>query len=95
MTVDMASELHPYGVAVVSLYPGLVRTAKVMQSAAWLDMSHSESPEFIGRALRALAADPNIMTHTGAVRVAARLAVEYGFTDIDGEVPSALTIGDV
>ena len=95
LTHDMATELRPHGVAVVSLYPGFVRTEKVMQAAAWLDLSNSESPEFIGRAVAALAADPNLMQHTGAVRVAANLAVEYGFTDTDGKVPRALTIGDV
>ena len=46
MTADMATELRPYGVAVVSLYPGLVRTEKVMDAAAWLDLTNSESPEF-------------------------------------------------
>jgi NAD(P)-dependent dehydrogenase (short-subunit alcohol dehydrogenase family) len=95
MTADMATELRPHGVTVVSLYPGLVRTEKVMQAAAWLDLSNSESPEFIGRAVTALAADPNVTKHTGAVRLAANLAVEYGFTDIDGKVPRALTVGDV
>src|SRR5205085_3819340 len=39
MTADMAVELRPHGVAVVSLYPGLVRTEKVMEAAKWLDMS--------------------------------------------------------
>lgn len=95
MTADMATELRPYGVTVVSLYPGLVRTEKVMQAAAWLDLANSESPEFIGRAVTALAADPNVMRHTGAVRVAASLAIEYGFNDIDGKVPRPLTLADV
>ena len=95
MTADMAVELRPYDVAVVSLYPGLVRTEKVMQAAEWLDLSNSESPEFIGRAVAALAADPNVMRHTGAVRVAASLAIEYGFTDVDGKTPRALTLEDV
>jgi dehydrogenase/reductase SDR family member 1 len=67
----------------------------VMKAAGWLDLSNSESPEFIGRAIAALAADPNVMRRTGAVRIAANLAVEYGFTDTDGKVPRALTIGDV
>ena len=92
MTADMAVELAPHGVAVVSLYPGLVRTEKVMEAAAWLDLSNSESPEFIGRAVAALAADPDVMRHTGQVRVAASLGQEYGFTDIDGKAPRPLTI---
>jgi dehydrogenase/reductase SDR family member 1 len=95
MTSDMATELQPHGVTVVSLYPGMVRTEKVMRAAAWLDLSNSESPEFIGRAVTALAADPDVKRHTGAVRVAAMLAIEYGFTDIDGRAPRPLTLADV
>ncbi len=95
MTADMANELQPYGVAVVSLYPGLVRTEKVMQAAAWLDMSNSESPEFIGRAVAALAGDSDVMRHTGTIQVAAALASEYGFTDVDGKLPRPLTLADV
>src|SRR5258707_9036409 len=92
MTADMATELKPYGVAVVSLYPGLVRTEKVMESAKWLDLTNSESPEFIGRAVAALAADPDVLRYTGKVLVAAGLAMEYGFTYIDGEIPRPLTL---
>lgn len=95
MTADMAVELEPYGVAVVSLYPGLVRTEKVMEAAQWLDLTNSESPEFIGRAVVALATDPNVLRHTGKVLVAASLAREYGFTDIDGTTPRAMTLADV
>lgn len=95
MTADMANELEPHGVAVVSLYPGLVRTEKVMEAAAWLDLSNSESPEFIGRAVAALADDPDVLRHTGKVLVAAALGREYGFTDIDGKTPRPLTFGDV
>jgi NAD(P)-dependent dehydrogenase (short-subunit alcohol dehydrogenase family) len=95
MTADMAVELRPYGVTVVSLYPGLVRTEKIMEAAALLDLTNSESPEFVGRAIAALAADLNVIRHTGTVLVAASLAREYGFTDIDGKVPRPLTTADV
>jgi NAD(P)-dependent dehydrogenase (short-subunit alcohol dehydrogenase family) len=95
MTADTAIELRPHGVAVVSLYPGLVTTEKVMQAAAWLDLSNSESPEFIGRSVAALAADPDVMRRSGAVRVAADLAIEYGFVDIDGKAPRPLTLAEV
>jgi dehydrogenase/reductase SDR family member 1 len=95
MTADMAIELKPHGVAVVSLYPGLVRTEKVMAAAQWLDLSNSESPDFIGRAVVALATDPDVMRHTGKVLVAASLAHEYGFTDVDGKTPRPLTLADV
>jgi len=95
MTADMATELKPHGVAVVSLYPGLVRTEKVMQAAQFLDLRNSESPEFIGRAVAALAGDPEVLRHTGNVLVAASLAAEYGFTDVDGAQPRPLTLADV
>ena len=95
LTADMAAELAPHGVAVISLYPGLVRTEKVMEAAAWLDMSNSESPEFIGRAIASLAGDPDVMRHTGKVLIAAAVAQEYGFTDIDGKAPRPLSIADV
>ena len=95
MTADMATELKPHGVAVVSLYPGLVRTEKVMEAAQYLNLSNSESPEFIGRAVAALAADPDVLRYTGKVLVAAGLAKEYGFKDIDGKTPRPLTLTDV
>ena len=74
MTGDMATELWPHAVTVVSLYPGLVRTEKVLKASAWLDLSNSETPEFIGRAVTTLAADSDVIRHTGGVLVAARLA---------------------
>ena len=95
MTADMAHELKPHGIAVVCLYPGMVRTEKVMSAAQWLDLSNSESPEFIGRAIAALAGDPEVLRHSGHALVAARVAQEYGFTDIDGKSPRPLTLADV
>jgi dehydrogenase/reductase SDR family protein 1 len=95
LTADMAVELKPHGVTVVSLYPGMVRTEKVMEAAQWLDLSNSESPEFIGRAVVALARDPDAMRYSGQVLVAAALAKEYGFIDVDGKSPRPLTIADV
>lgn len=95
LTSDMAHELRESSVAVVSLYPGMVRTEKVMEAAAFLDLSNSESPEFIGRAVAGLASDPEIMSKSGSVLVAAALAEEYGFTDVDGKQPRPLTLSDV
>ena len=95
MTSDMAIELRSHGVTVVSLYPGLVRTEKVMEAAAYLDMSNSESPDFIGRAVAALQADPDVLRHTGKVLVAAAIGRDYGFTDVDGKTPRPLTLADV
>jgi NAD(P)-dependent dehydrogenase (short-subunit alcohol dehydrogenase family) len=94
MTADTAHELKPHGVAVVSLYPGLVRTELVLAAKAF-DLTNSESPEFIGRAVAALASDPDVMRRTGQVLVAAALAQEYGFTDVDDKQPRPLTLADV
>ncbi len=88
----MAHELRPHNVAAVSLYPGLVRTESVLAAAEYFDMSNSESPEFQGRVVAALAADPAIMAKTGRVFVAAQVALDYGFTDIDGLQPRPLSV---
>lgn len=100
MTADMAHELAPHGVAVVSIWPGLVRTELVMlgaretadgrrvldlRGAGEFDLSEAESPRFAGRAVVALATDPDVMTRTGHAYSVARLASEYGFTDVDGK----------
>ena len=95
MAACMAHELREHNVAVVSLYPGLVRTESVIKAAQYFDLSNSESPQFIGRAVAGLATDPNIMQKTGQVFVAAALAIEYGFTDIDGKQPRPLTVQEV
>jgi NAD(P)-dependent dehydrogenase (short-subunit alcohol dehydrogenase family) len=92
MIADMAHELREYNVAALSLYPGLVRTELVMRHSDVFDMSNSESPQFIGRAVAALAADPNVMAKSGQVLVAAAVAQEYGFTDVDGTRPRPLTL---
>jgi dehydrogenase/reductase SDR family member 1 len=94
LTADMAHELKEYGVAVVSLYPGLVRTEAVL-AAGVFDLSNSESPEFLGRVVGALAADPKKLERSGQVLVAAAVAKEYQLQDIDGRVPTPLTIADV
>jgi NAD(P)-dependent dehydrogenase (short-subunit alcohol dehydrogenase family) len=95
LTADMAHELKAHNVAAVSLYPGLVRTEKVMEAAQWLDLSNSESPNFIGRAVVALADDDAIMNKSGKVVIAASLAQEYGFSDVDGKRPRPLMLEDV
>lgn len=92
MVADMAQELKPYNVAAISLYPGLVRTEAVMRAAEHFDLTNSESPQFSGRAIYALAADPDVIAKSGQVLVAAALAKEYGFTDIDGKTPRPLTL---
>jgi dehydrogenase/reductase SDR family protein 1 len=97
MSSDMAQELHPHGVTAVSLYPGLVRTEAVMAAAAggWLDVSKSESPEFIGRVIAALSRDPGLLERSGHALVAADLAKEFNVVDTDGTQPVPLTLSTV
>jgi dehydrogenase/reductase SDR family member 1 len=95
LTSDTAHELRPHGVAVLSLYPGLVRTEAVMAAASWLDLSNSESPEFVGRVIAALAADPQTIERSGQVIVAAAAAETYGIADTDDRRPRPLTLADV
>ena len=71
LTADMAHELAPHGISVVSLYPGLVRTEAVMAAADFLDLTNSESPEFIGHAVSALVRDPEKISRSGQVLVCA------------------------
>jgi NAD(P)-dependent dehydrogenase (short-subunit alcohol dehydrogenase family) len=95
LTIDTAHELRPHNVAVVSLYPGLVRTEKVLEAAAFLDLSNSESPQFIGRVVSALATDPDVMAKSGQVLVAAAEAAHRGIRNIDGKQPAPLTLAQV
>jgi dehydrogenase/reductase SDR family protein 1 len=93
MTADMAVELGSRDISVVSLYPGLVRTEKVMANASYLDLSNSESPRFVGRTVAALHGNPDVARSlTGQVCVAAQLARDLGVEDLDGSSPIPLTL---
>jgi NAD(P)-dependent dehydrogenase (short-subunit alcohol dehydrogenase family) len=86
MAFGMARELQPHHVAVVALAPGFVRTERVLAAFAGAGRlpDNLESPEYIGRAVVALAGDANVMAKSGRVLTVGHLAPEYGFTDIDG-----------
>lgn len=94
LTADTAEELRTHNVAVVSLYPGLVRTESVLAAAKQIriDLSNSESPEFIGRVVAGLANDPDVMKISGQVVVAAGYARQRSIADIDGRQPVPLTL---
>lgn len=81
MTMDMAVELKKHKIACVSLYPGYIDDKKKSPN------TKKETSIFVGRAIAALAADDNIIKKTGKVLVAAELAKEYDFKDIDGTQP--------
>jgi NAD(P)-dependent dehydrogenase (short-subunit alcohol dehydrogenase family) len=90
LTADTAHELGAHGVAVVSLWPGLVmteRTRGAAKSLPTLDFGGAESQRFTGRAVAALAADPEVMAWSGRAVPSRQLADHYGFTDLDGGLP--------
>src|SRR5437764_2142998 len=94
LTADMAHELRPHGISVISLYPGLVRTESVLAAASqgWFTLDNSESPEFIGRVIAALSTDTRVSDRSGTVVVAAQAALELGVKDVDGKQPRPLTL---
>ena len=77
-------------IAVVTLMPGFMRTERVTQYLnteklrQQMGFDKSESTEFVGRAVAALAADRNVLKKSGRIHFVADLAREYGFTDVDG-----------
>jgi NAD(P)-dependent dehydrogenase (short-subunit alcohol dehydrogenase family) len=89
MAFGLAHELRPHRVAAVALAPGFMRTERVMEvhSRQPFDLGPTESPEYLGRAVAALAADPHLLTRSGHLLTAGELAREYGFTDVDGRQP--------
>jgi len=99
MAKDMAEELRPYGIASIAVTPGFLRSEAMLEhfgvtEANWQDGAKkdpnfisSETPFYVGRAVAALAADPNVMSKTGQVLASWTLMREYGFTDIDGRQP--------
>mgnify|MGYP000002903683 CR=1 FL=1 len=99
LALAMASDLRPYGVTAVSLTPGFLRSGEMLDhfgvtEANWRDavtkephFIASETPAYIGRAVVALASDPNVFAKTGQALSTWRLSDEYGFTDIDGSQP--------
>jgi dehydrogenase/reductase SDR family protein 1 len=92
MSRDMARELRPHNVSAVSLWPGIVRTERLLQQPDRLafDPTNGESPTFSGRAVAHLAADPQILARSGESLVVAELAAHYDFTDIAGNRPASL-----
>jgi NAD(P)-dependent dehydrogenase (short-subunit alcohol dehydrogenase family) len=93
-------ELAPHGCTAVALTPGWMRSEMMLDiyqvtEADWRDATvgspHftaiSESPRFVGRAVAALAADPQVHRRNGGSFSSGGLAREYGFTDVDGSQP--------
>jgi NAD(P)-dependent dehydrogenase (short-subunit alcohol dehydrogenase family) len=98
--LSMATELKAHGVAAVSITPGFLRSESMLENFGvteenWRDggkkdknFLESETPLFVGRAVAALAADPNVLQQTGHLLSSWDLAQKYGFTDVDGRRPN-------
>jgi NAD(P)-dependent dehydrogenase (short-subunit alcohol dehydrogenase family) len=83
----LAGELEDYEIAVVALSPGWILVERMTELTPE-QRAQTESPEYIGRAVAALASDPGIMRRTGQTLAVGSLARDYGFTDIDGRQPT-------
>jgi NAD(P)-dependent dehydrogenase (short-subunit alcohol dehydrogenase family) len=95
----MAEELRPHGVTALALTPGFLRSEAMLDhfgvtEATWRDaigqdphFAFSETPTYIGRAVAALAADPDVARWSGMALSTWRLVKEYGFVDADGTQP--------
>jgi dehydrogenase/reductase SDR family protein 1 len=86
LTRDAARPLRPYGVAIVSVWPYLVRTERV-EEIEGVDLDMAESVQFVGRGIVALATDPDVLARSGTAVTTRSLADDYGFVDIDGSLP--------
>ena len=101
MAFALAHELAPHGATAVSLTPGWLRSEVMLEAygvteANWRDATAraphfaiSETPAFVGRAVAALARDPDVSRWNGRSLSSGQLARIYGFTDLDGSQPDA------
>jgi NAD(P)-dependent dehydrogenase (short-subunit alcohol dehydrogenase family) len=101
MAFALAHELRPHGATAVSLTPGWLRSEAMLDAygvseSNWRDATArsphfaiSESPAFVGRAVVALARDPDVARWNGSSLSSGQLAKVYGFTDLDGSRPDA------
>ncbi|WP_427173340.1 SDR family oxidoreductase [Arthrobacter sp. 92] len=100
LAFSQAEELKPFGCTAVALTPGWMRSEMMLENfkvteATWRAAATiqphfaaiSESPRFVGRAVAALAADPDVQRRNGGSFSSGGLAREYGFTDVDGSQP--------
>ncbi len=90
LMLGMAADGRKHRIASVTLMPGFMQTERVERSMTSEQVRKqfrydlSESVEYIGRAVAALAADPKVLSKSGRIHFVADLAEEYGFTDVDG-----------
>ena len=101
MAFALAHELQPHGGTALSLTPGWLRSEAMLDAHGvteerWRDATRisphfaiSESPAYVGRAVAALAQDPDVSRWNGQSLSSGQLAKVYRFTDLDGSQPDA------
>ncbi|HKU16241.1 MAG TPA: SDR family oxidoreductase [Steroidobacteraceae bacterium] len=101
MAFALGHELRPHGATAVCVTPGWLRSEAMLDAfgvteANWRDalkfqpyFAISETPAFVGRAIAALAQDPQVARWNGMSLSSGQLAKVYGFTDVDGSQPDA------
>ncbi|MEH2035885.1 SDR family NAD(P)-dependent oxidoreductase [Nostoc sp.] len=104
LAANMAVELKPHNVTSVSIWPGIVGTELFSRFASEMNQTNVtennfsflsdrynwETPLFTGRAIAALASEPNLIRHTGRVQIVAELAKKYNLVDENGDRPASL-----
>ena len=99
LALNMAAELRPHGIAAIAITPGFLRSETMLEQLGvtegnWRDAGkkdknflESESPLFIGRAVVALAGDPEVLKQSGQLLSSWEVGREYKLTDADGRRP--------
>jgi NAD(P)-dependent dehydrogenase (short-subunit alcohol dehydrogenase family) len=100
LAADMAVELKPDNIASISIWPGIVGTEQIIDFAQQTAENNAqttlgdgynwETPLLTGRAIAALASQPNIMQYTGKVQIVAELAEKYNLVEANGDRPVSL-----
>jgi NAD(P)-dependent dehydrogenase (short-subunit alcohol dehydrogenase family) len=99
LALAMAADLRTHGVSALALTPGFLRSEEMLDhfgvtEANWREGAKqdphfiaSETPHYVGRAVAALAADPDVAAKSGRALATWELYSEYGFADVDGTQP--------
>lgn len=97
LVADLGRVLAPHGIYAVGVYPGFTRTEAVVDAFAAEGRqppAETHSPEFVGRAVVHVLADPELATLTGTGAQAATYAARYGFSDVDGRTIERFDLPD-
>lgn len=90
----LAQNLRPLGITALTVYPGLTRSERTELFASAEELTQAHSPRFVGRAIAALASDPEVMKRTGGGFKVGHLAIDYDLTDVDGTRPGPFVFPD-